>query len=184
MCFVLRSSSLVPADLGVELVEAQTSSTFFDKTTKREKEKKKKFVNERGINTMATTITRNSAILSVLALTLTAAIDTESPNAPIPKPECNPNITVSTRYSESSARLYIESADGITRGGCTTLSKVWVQQGGNVPPLYAVDPVTGAISDTATATWLLTEDLYIQDGVTLEVRRTRLFLQSCFVLLT
>ena len=39
-----------------------------------------------------------AAILGMLALKLTVAQDTKSPNKPIPKPECDESITVSIRY--------------------------------------------------------------------------------------
>lgn len=94
--------------------------------------------------------------------------DTASPNEPIPKPECDASITVSIRYSSSSARLYLESADGSTRGGCVTLQQIWEARKGKAP-LYAVDSVTGAVSTTATGTWLLEEALYVEDGITLNV---------------
>lgn len=110
-----------------------------------------------------------AAVLSVLALKLVAAIDTASPNEPIPKPECDPSIPVSVRYSSASARLYLFSADTSTRGGCVTLSQIWEHREGKAP-LYAVDPESGDISNRATGTWLLTEELFVQGGTTLQVR--------------
>ena len=104
----------------------------------------------------------------MLALKLTAAKDTKSPNRPIPKPECDGSITVSIRYSSATARLHLESANGRTRGGCVTLGQMWKHQRGEAP-LYAVDPESGDISDSATGTWLLTEDLSVEDGITLKV---------------
>ncbi|CAN0438015.1 unnamed protein product, partial [Scytosiphon promiscuus] len=108
------------------------------------------------------------ALLSMLALKLAAAADTESPNDPIPKPECDSSQAVTIRYSSASARLYLESGDGSTRGGCVTLRQIWENRGGK-EPLYAVDPDSGAISDTVTGTWLLTEELFVEDGITLQV---------------
>lgn len=32
-----------------------------------------------------------------------------------------------------------------------------------------MDPTSGAVSNTATGTWLLTQHLWIEDGITLEV---------------
>ena len=110
------------------------------------------------------------ALMSMLALKLAAAADTESPNDPIPKPECDSSQTVSIRYSSGSARLYLESGDGSTRGGCVTLRQIWEDRGGK-EPLYAVDPDTGDVSDTVTGTWLLTEELFVEDGITLQVSR-------------
>lgn len=109
------------------------------------------------------------ALLSICVLRLIAAQDTESPNDAIPKPECDTSIQVSIRYSSASSRLYLVSEDGITRGGCVTLSQIWETRGGKAP-LYAVDSQTGDISDSATGTWLLTEELFVQDGITLQVR--------------
>ena len=109
-----------------------------------------------------------AAVLSMLALKLAAAKDTQSPNEPIPKPECDASIPVSIRYSSVSEWLYLESADGKTRGGCVTLQQIWEHQRGEAP-LYAVDPKNGDISDSATGTWLLTEELFVEDGITLKV---------------
>ncbi|CAN0591256.1 unnamed protein product, partial [Laminaria digitata] len=81
------------------------------------------------------------ALLSMLALKLAAAKDTQSPNEPIPKPECDASIPASIRYSSASSRLYLVSADGTTRGGCVTLEQIWEERGGKAP-LYAVDPKT------------------------------------------
>ncbi|CAM9144191.1 unnamed protein product [Laminaria digitata] len=110
------------------------------------------------------------AFLGMLALKLQvdAAKDTKSPNPPIPKPECDASIPVSIRYSSVSERLYLESADGKTRGGCVTLEQIWEHQRGEAP-LYAVDAKSGDISDSATGTWLLTEELFVEDGITLKV---------------
>ena len=107
-------------------------------------------------------------VMSLLAARLVDAADTASPNDPIPKPECDSNITVSVRYASSSERLYLESADDSTRGGCVTLTQIWESRDGRAP-LYAVDSSSGDVSDTATGTWLLTESLYVQDGITLKV---------------
>ena len=35
--------------------------------------------------------------------------------------------------------------------------------------MYAVDPDSGNISDRVAGTWLFTEDLFVRDGVTLQV---------------
>ena len=104
----------------------------------------------------------------MLALNLAAAQDTESPNEPIPKPPCDASVPVSIRYSSASSRLYLVSADNSTRGGCVTLAQIWEERGGKAP-LYAVDPESGDISDSVTGTWLLTEELFVQDGITLQV---------------
>lgn len=95
-------------------------------------------------------------------------VDTPSPNEPIEKPECDPDVPVTIRYSMTSARLYLESGDGETRGGCVTLDQIWEARAGKAP-LYAVDPETGDKSDSITGTWLLEESLYVTDGITLKV---------------
>lgn len=97
-----------------------------------------------------------------------AAKDTPSPNKPIPKPACDASRTVSIRYSSRSSRMYLESDDGSTRGGCVSLTQIWERRRGK-PPVYAVDPESGDISHSATGTWLLTEELFVQDGITLNV---------------
>ena len=109
------------------------------------------------------------AVLSMLGFIPASAKDTESPNQPILKPECDASIPVSIRYSSASERLYLESADGIIRGGCVTLAQIWEHQRGKAP-LYAVDPESGDIRDSVTGTWLLTEELFVEDGITLKVR--------------
>lgn len=121
---------------------------------------------------MMTTTTkfRTATIMVSLLATLTGdAADTASPNAAISKPKCDSGTTVLPRYSLSSASLYLESADGSTRGGCMTLTEIWEYLDGSAP-LFAVDPDSGDVSSTATGTWLLTETLYVEDGITLQVR--------------
>ncbi|CAB1104983.1 MEP4a [Ectocarpus sp. CCAP 1310/34] len=100
--------------------------------------------------------------------------DTPSPNTPIPKPECNSTQAVSIRYSATTGRLYLEAGVEGERGGCVTVEQIWEARGGGTTtgakaPLYAVDPVSGEYSDVITGTWLLEEDLYVEDGITLKV---------------
>lgn len=101
-------------------------------------------------------------------MTVSYADDTPSPNEPIPKPDCDGNMNVSIRYSNTSERLYIESDSG-ERGGCVTIGEIWEVRDGK-SPLYAIDPDSGEMSDNATGTWLLTQSLYVEDGITLKVR--------------
>ncbi|CAM9942410.1 unnamed protein product [Ascophyllum nodosum] len=101
-------------------------------------------------------------------LVLAAAANTPSPNDAISKPECNSTNPISIRYAGTTARLYLESANSSTRGGCITLGDIWTERTGKAP-LYAVDPVNHTISEESTGTWLLTEDLYVEDGITLQV---------------
>lgn len=115
---------------------------------------------------------RGTAIIMMSLLLATRQVeaqDTPSPNDAIAKPECDSNVTAMIRYASSSQRLYLESADGITRGGCITPTEIWEQLTGKAP-LYAVDLDNGAVSTTATGTWLLTESLYVEDGITLQVK--------------
>lgn len=90
-------------------------------------------------------------------------------NEAIQQPECDTNKTVSVRYSSTSARLYLEAPEGSgQRGGCVTLSQIFEARSGKAP-LYAIDPHTGNRVEEATGTWLLTESLYVEDGITLRV---------------
>lgn len=120
---------------------------------------------------MATTTTmlRTAVIMGLLAARRADAADTASPNDAIAKPECDSSTTVSLRYSSGSERVYVESEDGSTRGGCIMLTEIWEWLDGDAP-LYAVHPDSGDVSDTAMETWLLTEHLRIEDGITLEVK--------------
>eukprot|EP00904_Undaria_pinnatifida_P005755 jgi/Undpi1/2309/HiC_scaffold_13.g05693.m1 len=116
--------------------------------------------------TTAMTLTRVAALsLLVLAIELAGAAKTASPNDAISKPSCDSSKSASVRYSSGSERLYVESSSG---GGCITLKEVWEGLDGKAP-LYAVDSSTGDVSKNATGTWLLTESLYVEDGVTLQV---------------
>ena len=110
-------------------------------------------------------LTRVAALGLLLAIELAGATKTASPNDAISKPSCDSSKTVSVRYSSGSERLYVESSSG---GGCISLKEVWEGLDGKAP-LYAVDSSTGDVSKNATGTWLLTESLYVEDGVTLQV---------------
>lgn len=103
------------------------------------------------------------AVASVFARTVMAV------NKPIPQPQCNASQPVTVRYAESTARLYVEAAVEGERGGCVTLGQIFKAREGKAP-LYAMDPVSGNRSVNATGTWLLTEELYVVDGITLNVR--------------
>lgn len=90
-------------------------------------------------------------------------------NIPIPKPACDATKTVLIRYSTTSERLYVESSVDGERGGCVTLSQIFDARSGK-EPLYAVDPVSGERVADATGTWLITANVMVEDGVTLNVR--------------
>ena len=89
-------------------------------------------------------------------------------NIAIPKPECDMSMDFAVRYASTTKRLYVESIDG-TRGGCATLSQIWEKIGKlDLGPLYPVDLLNDP-SPVETGVWLLAEDLYIEDGITLDV---------------
>lgn len=104
-------------------------------------------------------------------------------NEAIEEPDCDGSASVSIRYSATSARLYIESPDGYQGGGCVTLGQIFEARGGKAP-LYAVDPSTDERFENATGTWLLTESLYVEDGITLNVSPTSLGITFVFKLHT
>lgn len=56
-----------------------------------------------------------------------------------------------------------------------TLTEIWEDLDGSAP-LYAVDPDSGDVSDSVTGTWLLTETLYVEDGITLQVKSYNYFM--------
>ena len=122
----------------------------------------------RALGNQMSTMLRLIAVTGMLAIEHAGAANTASPNKAIAKPGCDSSIPVSFRYSSKSAGLYVESADGTTRGGCVTLKAIWEGLGSSAP-VYAVDSGTGDVSHTATGTWLLTESLYVEDGITLQV---------------
>lgn len=119
----------------------------------------------------------NHCSTTMRALWCTAAVGfhasfvAQAVNDVIPEPDCDESMSVSVRYSSTSARLYVEADTPGERGGCMTLSHIFSHRDGK-EPLYAVDPDTGERTPNATGTWLLTESLYVEDGVTLKV--------SCF----
>ena len=121
------------------------------------------------------TAIEKAAVLSMLALEQVNATDTESPNEPIPKPECDASIPVSIRYSSVSSWRYIVSADISSRGSCVTLNRIFKERGGKTF-LYSE---SGINSDSDTGAWLLTEELLVQDGVTLQVGSFRLVFSLC-----
>ena len=67
---------------------------------------------------------------------------------------CDPSINVAVRYSSSSNRIYAEAEK---RGGCISLSEI--SENIENSPLYSL----------GDNTWNLDSDLYIEDGVTLNV---------------
>lgn len=82
-------------------------------------------------------------------------------NTPIPKPVCDASKTVSVRYSSTSQRIYLESADG-ARGGCATPTSVH-QSLGPLSPLYPLE---------TPGEWMLDESLYVLDGISLNLYGT------------
>lgn len=109
---------------------------------------------------------RPVVLLTLAALVASAAAHNEV----IEKPECDGSKNVTIRYAGSTERLYLEAAVSGQRGGCVALTDIFNDRAGR-GPLYPVDPQTGARVGYVTGTWLLTEDLYVQDGITLNVSR-------------
>ena len=91
-------------------------------------------------------------------------------NEVIPKPTCDSTTGVSVRYASTTKRVYLESVDG-ARGGCTTPTEIWetLKQTKNGSPLHPFDTVSGEISLEYTGSWILTEDLYVLDGITFNI---------------
>ena len=78
---------------------------------------------------------------------------------------CNDSIPVSVSVSPDDQRIHVNSNH---IGGCITLTDVWkgLDKSEHLTP---IDPVTKNTSSIYTGTWYLTEDLYIEDGVTLNL---------------
>lgn len=113
----------------------------------------------------------------VLLALATAIANVAAENEPIEEPDCDASKTVNIRYASTSKRLYLEAAEPGERGGCMTLSEIFEARAGKAP-LYAVDPATGSRVEEITGTWLLTESLYVEDGITLNVSSERSVLTS------
>lgn len=71
------------------------------------------------------------------------------------------------RYASTTKRVYVERNG--TRGGCVTLSDIWELEKG---ALHPINPRTNKRARAPTGVWLLTEELYVSDGVTLQVHGT------------
>lgn len=76
---------------------------------------------------------------------------------------CNDSIPVSVSVSNDQ-RIHVNSNQN---GGCITLTDVWKAL--ESEHLIPIDPVTKRHSLIYTGTWYLNEDLYIEDGVTLNL---------------
>lgn len=100
-----------------------------------------------------------STIISLVIMSMLYGV---TGNTQIPKPSCDASKEVSVRYSSTSQRIYVESLDG-TRGGCTSLSHVYETLGADSSPLYPLE---------TEGEWYLGNELYVLDGITLEVRGT------------
>ncbi|CAM9140533.1 unnamed protein product [Laminaria digitata] len=77
---------------------------------------------------------------------------------------CNESDVPTVRYAGTTKRIYIERNG--TRGGCFTLTQIWES---GKRPLYPIDPFDNTRVTTPTGVWLLTEELYVLDGVTLQL---------------
>ena len=83
-------------------------------------------------------------------------------NTPIPKPACDSSKEVSVRFASSSNRVYVESVDG-TRGGCSSLTHIYETLGTDKSPVFPLE---------TPGEWYLGSELYVLDGITLEVHGT------------
>ena len=99
-----------------------------------------------------------SSVLLVLSSIFSGAFS----NTPIPKPACDSSKEVSVRFASSSNRVYVESVDG-TRGGCSSLTHIYETLGADKSPVYPLD---------ASGEWYLGSELYVLDGITLEIHGT------------
>ena len=96
-----------------------------------------------------------------IVLVLACGFGGTGANIPVPKPGCDATKTVSVRYSSTSQRIYLESVDG-SRGGCATPTSV-NEALGTASPLYPLE---------TPGEWFLESELYILDGITLEIYGT------------
>lgn len=110
-----------------------------------------------------------STFLALLLISENWATYVASENEVIAKPRCDSSASVNIRYASSTERrLYLEPATFYDQDACVTLTDIFNDRG-DQGPLYPVDPSTGTRVSTATGTWILTEDLYVGDFVTLNV---------------
>ncbi|CAN0151476.1 unnamed protein product [Ascophyllum nodosum] len=85
------------------------------------------------------------------------------------QPACDTTITPQVRYAGSTKRIYVENS--AERGGCVTLTDIWEEGEGKLP-LYPFDASNNERTTSPTGVWLLTEELYVSDGATLQVHGT------------
>lgn len=109
-----------------------------------------------------------TSTLALLLALATKVINIAADNAVIEEPSCDSSKSVSIRYASTTKRLYVEASTAGARGGCATLTDIFDARDGK-GPLYPVNPSTGARVSSPTGTWLLTEELYVEDGITLNV---------------
>lgn len=97
-----------------------------------------------------------------------SARTTPTLNTVYPKPVCDPSKTPLIRYASTTERIYVESLD--ERGGCITVTDVWDFVRQKYPEsLHPIDDQNNFTNST-TGKWLLNSDLYVLDGVTLEIK--------------
>lgn len=110
-------------------------------------------------------------------LALGALVGTTAPgtafaeNGVTPTPKCDASAMVNVRYAGTSRRLYLEKLDG-KRGGCGTLTSIYTAIRKTTNALIPIFPSNSSESPTITGTWLLSQDLYVLDGITLNVSCT------------
>ena len=98
-----------------------------------------------------------------IALVLASGFCGARSNTPVAKPVCDATKIISFRYSSTSQRIYLESADGL-RGGCATPTSVYEALGA-ASPLYPLE---------TPGEWMLDESLYVLDGIVLNVYGTEM----------
>lgn len=75
---------------------------------------------------------------------------------------CTDSIPVFVSQYPKMIKVHSEQEED---GGCITLTEIWKDLRNEY--LTPIDPITKNISEIYTGTWYLTEDLYIENGVTL-----------------
>ncbi|CAM9219249.1 unnamed protein product, partial [Sphacelaria rigidula] len=99
-------------------------------------------------------------------------------NTVYPKPPCSThqNSAPQIRYASTTYRIYVElgelestSSSGATRP-CITVGEIWKVLSPKYPQtLHPIDSM-GNFANSSTGMWLLNSDLYVLDGVTMQIR--------------
>lgn len=106
-----------------------------------------------------------TAIGVVVGITSTSVL---AQSGAIPMPRCDRNAEITVRYARTSRRVYVENANG-QRGGCAWITDVYNAIKHTTDALLPVYPSNSSESPYRTGIWLLSQHLYVLDGVTLNV---------------